>query len=204
LQTLTAVLDSLFPKPNEKSAVTHVQVTWNQLHFRYKLQQLEAQGVKQALVHAVGSNREFLASVHPQEVGIHLHYLMRLTGIELQQLDNFGEHKVQVHSHSPVIVKGHEKIYKYCDIRWLGKYMLLKKVQPMPQQTLLPENDIQVHGLTFFVYPLLSHPLTREEAYECLGHLLERNCTKNLKLRTLTFVWRTSVSRRVMESSVPY
>lgn len=44
----------------------------------------------------------------------------------------------------------------------------------MPQQTLLPENDIvQVHGLTFFVYPLLSHPLMREEAYKCLGHLLD-------------------------------
>jgi len=40
-----------FPKPNEKSAVTHVQVTWNQLHFGYKLQQLEAQGVKQASLH---------------------------------------------------------------------------------------------------------------------------------------------------------
>lgn len=51
--------------------------------------------------------------------------------------------------------------------------MLLKKVQPMPQQTLLPENDIQVHGLTFFFCPLLSHPLTREEAYKCLGYLLE-------------------------------
>jgi len=161
-----------FPKPNEKSAVTHVQVAWNQLHFGCKLQQLEAQGVKQALVHAVGSSREFLASVNPQDVGIHLPYLMRLTGVELQQLDNFGEHKVQVRSHSTVIVKGHEKIYKYCDTRWLGKYMLLKKVQPMPQQTLLPENDIQVHGFTFFVYPFLSHPLMREEACKCLGHLL--------------------------------
>lgn len=73
--------------------------------------------MKQALVHAVSSSREFLASVNPQEVGIRLPYLMRLTGVELQQLDNFGERKVQVHSHSPVIVKGHEKIYKYCDTR---------------------------------------------------------------------------------------
>lgn len=167
--------------------------------------------MKQALVHAVGSSREFLASVNPQDVGIRLLYLVRLTGVELQQLDNFGEHKVQVRSHSTVIVKGHEKIYKYCDTRWLRKYMLLKKVQPMPQQTLLPENnDIQVHGLTFFVYPLLSHPLMREEAYKCLGHLLDSvadaidELHKNLKLCTLTFVWRTSVSRRVTENSVPY
>jgi len=91
--------------------------------------------VKQALVHAVGSSREFLASVNPQEVGIRLPYLMRLTGVELQQLDNFGERKVQVRSHSTVIVKGHAKIYKYCDTRWLGKYMLLKKVQPMNAST---------------------------------------------------------------------
>ena len=54
------------------------------------------------------------------------------------------------------------------------KLTMLKAImQSMPRQILLQEKFMVVHGLHFFVYPILSCPLTRDEAYKCLGYLLE-------------------------------
>lgn len=158
------------PKRDKKSGVTRVEVTWTELHFMYSLKSLEADDVKQEVLHAV---RSFLPIIRRQRVHvqIHLPYLMRLTDSELQY--SFGEHTVQLHSQSSIIVEGGGKIYKFCKAQKIQEFLELMEVQPTPQQTLLPENKVKIHTLTFFVYPVLSRPLTRDQAYNCLGYLLQ-------------------------------
>ena len=53
---------------------------------------------------------------------------MRLRDSELQQLHKFGEGKVQVCSHSTIIIEGDGKIYKYCDAKNVGKLTTLKAI----------------------------------------------------------------------------
>ena len=170
-----------FPKYGELTCVCRVSVSWKVFEFVIDYDTLSSDIVSRSILEVLDKQSQFSSSTCHGP-----YFAIKLNNADLMELNkemcNEQEPRLsQVYSRTSVILQGNDFFYKYISDE-MEKSNILSLIlsqratndqNPKPRRYLLPSGFCQIRETSFFKYPKLLPPLTREEARNCLPSFIK-------------------------------